>query len=324
MVAPRCRCHHHHRPFRQQAERGRDLEADLGASLAAGVSGPSRDRRWRSIGRVLRPGNAGSNTAADHVTALEQALESLPALPAEPGRSWRATDSGALRFCGAPTRSPPRAAGRFLLGYPVDTRCATRWKSSTPTTAVSGDRLHATSARACRQATGCRDSTSPTRYLRKTPHPSPAAFTTPRLRHRVHHHTPPCPPAPTRTAHPNTPRPPHQPPAAQPPSTSTQRGMLEIIMPNRSYLPNCSIQNQPSPKQSHLHTSPHSPHITHPHNLNITPPHIHHHPTSQPLPPPSPHTIHLHTPQPTPSTPPHPPHTPNPAAPCTTWRGRYG
>ena len=38
---------------------------------------------------LLRPGNAGSNTAADHVTVLEQALESLPAAyrpdPDDPG-----------------------------------------------------------------------------------------------------------------------------------------------------------------------------------------------------------------------------------------------
>ena len=30
----------------KQGERGRDLEADLGPSLAAGVPGPPRDRRW--------------------------------------------------------------------------------------------------------------------------------------------------------------------------------------------------------------------------------------------------------------------------------------
>ena len=35
---------------------------------------------WQSRFRwILRPGNAGSNTAADHVTVLEQALESLAA-----------------------------------------------------------------------------------------------------------------------------------------------------------------------------------------------------------------------------------------------------
>ena len=28
---------------------------------------------------LLRPGNAGSNTAADHLTVLEQALKQLPA-----------------------------------------------------------------------------------------------------------------------------------------------------------------------------------------------------------------------------------------------------
>ena len=40
------------RSLRQHRAGGRDLETDLGSSLAAGVSGPSRDRRWRSIGRA--------------------------------------------------------------------------------------------------------------------------------------------------------------------------------------------------------------------------------------------------------------------------------
>src|SRR5271166_6656825 len=126
MVAPRCRCHHHHRPFRQQGERGRDLEADLGSSLAAGVSGPSRDRRWRSIGRAAATGKrriehrrrprhragAGSGIAAG-------------GLPAEPGRSGRATDSGALRFRGCDPhvrRRVPAGRGGILLRLPVDTR----------------------------------------------------------------------------------------------------------------------------------------------------------------------------------------------------------
>jgi hypothetical protein len=32
-----------------------------------------------SLGGLLRPGNAGSNTAADHITVLDQALAALPA-----------------------------------------------------------------------------------------------------------------------------------------------------------------------------------------------------------------------------------------------------
>lgn len=35
---------------------------------------------------ILRPGNAGSNTAADHITTLGQALAQIPGLPPRPGR----------------------------------------------------------------------------------------------------------------------------------------------------------------------------------------------------------------------------------------------
>ena len=41
------------------------------------------DQTREAVGMLLRPGNAGSNTAADHVTVLELALAQLPAEPAE-------------------------------------------------------------------------------------------------------------------------------------------------------------------------------------------------------------------------------------------------
>jgi len=44
-----------------------------------------------TLGAVLRPGNAGANTASDHIDVLELALEALPqsALDGEIPRIWR-------------------------------------------------------------------------------------------------------------------------------------------------------------------------------------------------------------------------------------------
>jgi Transposase DDE domain group 1 len=61
----------------------------------------------QALAGVLRPGNAGSNTAADHVAVLDMALAALPEharpRPGEPGsrRYW----SGRTRLA-PPTRSP--------------------------------------------------------------------------------------------------------------------------------------------------------------------------------------------------------------------------
>jgi hypothetical protein len=61
-----------------------------------------------ALSGLLRPGNAGSNTAADHVTVLEQALKQLPAAyrpnPDDPGwDSPSATPS--TPACATPSRS---------------------------------------------------------------------------------------------------------------------------------------------------------------------------------------------------------------------------
>ncbi|MBK8459248.1 MAG: IS1380 family transposase [Micropruina sp.] len=46
-----------------------------------------QDGTGEPLGILLRPGNAGSNTAADHITALRQAFQQLPGLPAQrPGK----------------------------------------------------------------------------------------------------------------------------------------------------------------------------------------------------------------------------------------------
>jgi hypothetical protein len=79
-----------------------------------------------ALAGLLRAGNAGSNTAADHVTVLEWALESLPAdwrpdpdQPGAPKVLVRSDSAGATHaFADA-----CRAAGvGFSFGYAVDTR----------------------------------------------------------------------------------------------------------------------------------------------------------------------------------------------------------
>lgn len=75
---------------------------------------------------LLRAGNAGSNTAADHITVLEQALASLPAgwrpVPDDPGAPMvvvRSDSAGATHRFAQACRD--HGAG-FSFGFPVDTR----------------------------------------------------------------------------------------------------------------------------------------------------------------------------------------------------------
>jgi hypothetical protein len=75
---------------------------------------------------LLRPGNAGSNTAADHVTVLDLALEALPEharpRPGDPGSPRvlaRSDSAGATHVFAAACRK--RGAG-FSFGFPVDER----------------------------------------------------------------------------------------------------------------------------------------------------------------------------------------------------------
>ena len=79
-----------------------------------------------ALAGLLRPGNAGSNTAADHVTVLKQALESLPAAyrpdPDDPGAQQvlvRSDSAGATHTFAAACRT---AGVGFSFGYPVDIR----------------------------------------------------------------------------------------------------------------------------------------------------------------------------------------------------------
>jgi hypothetical protein len=79
-----------------------------------------------ALAGLLRPGNAGSNTAADHVTVLGWALASLPAAyrpnPVDPGAQQvlvRCDSAGATHTFAQACRAD--GVG-FSFGYPVDTR----------------------------------------------------------------------------------------------------------------------------------------------------------------------------------------------------------
>jgi hypothetical protein len=79
-----------------------------------------------ALAGLLRPGNAGSNTAADHVTVLGWALESLPAAyrpdphdPAAPQILVRCDSAGATHAFADACRE---AGVGFSFGYAVDTR----------------------------------------------------------------------------------------------------------------------------------------------------------------------------------------------------------
>ena len=75
---------------------------------------------------LLRPGNAGSNTAADHLTVLDQAIAALPAHarprpgdPDSPRVLARSDSAGATHTFAAACRT--RGVG-FSFGFPVDER----------------------------------------------------------------------------------------------------------------------------------------------------------------------------------------------------------
>jgi len=83
------------------------------------------DETGEHLAGLLRPGNAGSNTAADHVTVLERALAQLPAEVADRGGDEpvpilaRADAAGATHAFAEELREQRI---RFSLGYSVDER----------------------------------------------------------------------------------------------------------------------------------------------------------------------------------------------------------
>ncbi|EUA07751.1 putative iSMsm3 transposase [Mycobacterium kansasii 732] len=91
-----------------------------------------------ALAGLLRKGNAGSNTAADHVAVLEQALASLPP-EWRPGPHNPAAPTVVVRSdsAGPPTASP-RPAAITMPGSPSATpsmpACKTPWTPSTSAT----------------------------------------------------------------------------------------------------------------------------------------------------------------------------------------------
>jgi hypothetical protein len=92
-----------------------------------------------ALAGLLRPGNAGSNTAADHVTVLGWALESLPVTyrpnPDDPEAQKilvRSDSAGATHTFATPAERPGRGSPSATPSTPGS---ATRWKPSTRATA---------------------------------------------------------------------------------------------------------------------------------------------------------------------------------------------
>ncbi|WP_246170954.1 transposase [Pseudonocardia hierapolitana] len=62
----------------RQGGRRADVQARLWPPSAVGVCRPGAVGTGEPLSVLLRPGNAGSRTAADHITALREALRQLP------------------------------------------------------------------------------------------------------------------------------------------------------------------------------------------------------------------------------------------------------
>ena len=77
-----------------EAGRRRDLEEDLRPPSADGVRRPRTGGSGEPVAGLLRPGNAGSNTAADHITTTRLALAQLPKKHRRGRRTLIRTDSG--------------------------------------------------------------------------------------------------------------------------------------------------------------------------------------------------------------------------------------
>jgi hypothetical protein len=79
-----------------------------------------------SLGGLLRPGNAGSNTAADHITVLDQALSALPAharpCPADPDSVRVVVRSDSAGATHAFAQACRDRGVWFSFGFPVDAR----------------------------------------------------------------------------------------------------------------------------------------------------------------------------------------------------------
>ncbi|RFZ11910.1 hypothetical protein VIMS_03251 [Mycobacterium marinum] len=130
VLAHRHRRHPGGRSLRQQTARDADLEEDVRAPhpLLAFLD-RSEIAGGEALAGLLRTGRAGSNTAADHITVLEQALASLPAQwrpdprrcadPDAPKVLVRCDTAGSTHAFADACRA---AGAGFSFGFPVDWR----------------------------------------------------------------------------------------------------------------------------------------------------------------------------------------------------------
>jgi Transposase DDE domain group 1 len=70
--------------------------------------------RGEALSGILRPGNAGSNTACDHIEVLARALKQLPAGAVNPGTLVRCDSGGATH---AFTDAVAQARLCFSVGF---------------------------------------------------------------------------------------------------------------------------------------------------------------------------------------------------------------
>ena len=96
----------------EKEQRGRQLQGRLRVSPA---DASMLDETREALGGLLRPGNAGSNTAADHQTVLDLALEQIPAEHIEAAEILVRADTagathGLVDYC-------REARMRFSVGY---------------------------------------------------------------------------------------------------------------------------------------------------------------------------------------------------------------
>ena len=138
-AADRLRRHHQHRPQRQ-TEHGGHLEEDVRLLPLLAFLDRPEVAGGEALAGLLRPGNAGSNTAADHLTVLD------PAQAAGPGRRRPLDLDHHRQLCPAPARPPPRRRYPAALAAtpparPTDPRPgAPRVPQHPPGTARSGQR----------------------------------------------------------------------------------------------------------------------------------------------------------------------------------------
>jgi len=87
------------------------------------------DNTNEALAAVLRPGNAGSNTARDHLTIVEQALSQLPDRWRDKPALVRADGAG---YSHALIAALSAQGLEFSVGYPVTDAIRTAIKAARP------------------------------------------------------------------------------------------------------------------------------------------------------------------------------------------------